>query len=85
MSTKKSCKLVESTDAVEIVFKAVRSSKMLQMVESDDEFVTQWSMVQRQMGKVVQFSLTWEAVDLLLNKFPMASPAGKGAQYRECL
>ena len=84
MFTKKSCKLVESTDAVEIFFKAFKSSKMLQMVASEDEFVTQWSMVQSQMGKVVQFSLTWEAVDLLLNKFPKASPAGKGAQYRDC-
>ena len=60
MFTKKSCKLVESTDAVEIFFRAFKSSKMLQMVASDDKFVTHWSMVQSQMGKVVLFSLTWE-------------------------
>lgn len=84
MFTKKRMQLVECIDEVDVLVKAFKGSQLLQLASGDDQFISKWSMVRSQMAKAMQFSLTWEACDLLLNKFPKATTAvARAAQYRE--
>ena len=84
MFTKKALKLVEGVDAMEVSVSSFKVSQLLQLGADDDVFISKWSMIRSNMAKLTQFALTWEAVDLLLNKFPKApSQLSKAALYRE--
>ena len=84
MFTKRRMDLVERIDETEVLVKAFKGSQLLHIASGDDQFIGKWSMVRSQMQKATQFSLTWEACDLLLNKFPKATTvASRAAQFRE--
>ena len=75
---------MERIDETEVLVKAFKGSQLLHIASGDDQFIGKWSMVRSQMQKATQFSLTWEACDLLLNKFPKATTvASRAAQFRE--
>ena len=84
MFTKRALKLIENVDEMEAFVAAFKKSHLLKLGADDDIFISKWSMLSSNMAKLTQFSLTWEACDLLLNKFPKAaSQVSKAALYRE--
>ena len=84
MFTKRALKLIENVDEMEAFVAAFKKSHLLKLGADDDIFISKWNMLSSNMAKLTQFSLTWEACDLLLNKFPKAaSQVSKAALYRE--